>query len=80
MHDNGQSPERSLLRSYLASHSRARRLDDRIRSLCHQALHSSDPEESNRVLAQLSAALHDHIERFRQGAINGLFQKERRRL
>ncbi len=55
-----------LLTSFLSSYSRARRLDDRIRSLCAQAVEVNDPEKLTPILGELSAALRDHTARIRK--------------
>ena len=46
-----------------------RRLEDRIRDLCLQAV-DSETEEFKLVLEQLKAALHEHTERLRKLAAN----------
>lgn len=64
---NSHSPKTDgLLTSFLSSYSRARRLDDRIRKLCAQAVESSDPHELNVILQQLGSALRDHTARIRK--------------
>lgn len=59
---------------------RARRLEDRIRSLCAHALVAQEPE-LNVILSDLQGALHEHAERLRTNALARLFKgeaKERR--
>lgn len=77
---NYQHPSaRTLLGSLISSFSRSRRLEDRIRRLCEQAVAATDIDQLNRILEQLTAALHDHIERVRQLAARRPIPPERRR-
>jgi hypothetical protein len=46
-----------------------RRLEDRIRSLCAQAVATEDLAELNTILESLRAAIHEHTERLRKAAI-----------
>lgn len=73
-----QSAVGTLLGSLLSSYSRSRRLDDRIRRLCDQAVGATDPGELNPVLEELSAALRSHTERVRQLAAMRPSPPERR--
>ena len=77
--DNHQPPGRTLLGSLLSSYSRSRRLEDRIRTLCTQAVDTSDPAELDPVLEQLSTALRNHAERLRKMAATRPTPPERRR-
>jgi hypothetical protein len=43
----------------------SRRLEDRIRELCHEAVTAKDPELHD-VISELQTCLHDHAERLRQ--------------
>ena len=45
-----------------------RRLEDRIRDLCANAVASQDSPELHEVFEQLRAALHEHIERLRKSS------------
>lgn len=76
--DHQEPPARSLLGSLISSFSRSRRLEDRIRSLCVQAVATSDLAELSKVLEQLKVALHDHIERVRRSAARRPMPPERR--
>jgi hypothetical protein len=76
--DNPQPPA-PLLASFLSSYSRTRRLEDRIRRLCADAVTISDPTELNSTLEQLTAALQNHIDRLRQVAAMRPTPPERRR-
>jgi len=67
-HLQPQPPARTLFGSLLSSFSRSRRLEDRIRKLCAQAVATSDPDELNEALEELSAALHEHVDRLRRVA------------
>ena len=53
------------MRSFLRWHFKSRRLEDRIRDLGAKAVVTTDPAELNAILEQLSAALHDQVERIR---------------
>jgi hypothetical protein len=77
--DHEQPPVRTLLGSLLTSFSHSRRLEDRIRKLCAQAVATDDPEELSQTLNQLTAALHHHIERLRKLAATRPTPPERRR-
>jgi hypothetical protein len=77
--DHQQPPARTLLGSLLSSFSRSRRLEDRIRRLCQQAVTTTDVGELSRILEQLTVALHAHIERVRQVATMRAIPPERRR-
>jgi len=72
------APAHTLLGSLLSSFSRFRRLEDRIRKLCVEAVATSDPDELNVVLEQLNAALHDHVGRLRKLAAGYPVPIERR--
>jgi hypothetical protein len=49
-----------------------RRLEDRIRKLCAEAVVAGS-NEFNPTLAQLKAALHEHTERLRARAVGSVF-------
>jgi len=78
--DHRKPPNGDLFASLLASQSRSRRLDDRIRHLCAQAVATTDADELNRILGQLSGSLRAHTERVRQLAVKRPTPPERRRL
>ena len=78
--DHRKPPNGDLFASLLASQSRSRRLDDRIRRLCEQAVEITDPEGLNPILEQLAAALRTHTERVRKLAAARSTAPERRRL
>jgi hypothetical protein len=67
-----------LLSSCLSDYSRSRRLEDRIRKLCADAIAASDLAELNSILHQLSSALRDHNSRVRQLALAGPALERRR--
>jgi hypothetical protein len=71
--------ENTLLGSFLTSYSRARRLEDRIRKLCDDAISTSDPVELDEILRNLKVALHDHMTRVRQMVAMRRTPVERRR-
>jgi hypothetical protein len=73
-----QSPKRLLMRSFLRWHFKSRRLEDRIRDLCAKAVVTTDPEELNEILQQLSSALHDQVERIRNRVSQPRLAPERR--
>lgn len=75
---NQQSAARTLLASFLSSHFKSRRLEDRIRSLCTRAVAATDPAELMPILEQLTAALRDHTVRVRQLATMRPTPPERR--
>jgi hypothetical protein len=77
--DHQQPPARILLGSLISTFSRSRRLEDRIRILCVQAVDTTDLSDLTLILEQLSAALHDHIERLRKLAAARPIPPERRR-
>jgi hypothetical protein len=73
-------PLSPLLSSCLSNYSRARRLEDRIRKLCADAVAAADPAELNSTLQKLSAALRDHARRVRQlAAARPNLERRRRR-
>jgi hypothetical protein len=76
--DHQQPPAPTLLGSLLSSLSRSRRLEDRIRTLCAQAVDTTDLAKLPGVLEQLKAALHDHVERLRRLAAGYPVPTERR--
>ncbi len=76
--DHQQPPARTLLGSLVSTFSRSRRLEDRIRKLCAQAVDTTDLSELSKVLEQLTAALHDHIDRLRKLAAMRPIPPERR--
>jgi hypothetical protein len=77
--DYQQTPVRTLLGSLISTFSRSRRLEDRIRRLCAQAVDTSDLADLAVILEQLGAALHDHIDRLRKLAAARPLPPERRR-
>jgi hypothetical protein len=77
--DQRKPPNGDLFASLLASQSRSRRLDDRIRQLCAQAVATTDADELIRILGQLTSALRAHTERVRQLAVIRPTPPERRR-
>ena len=70
----------ALLGSFLSSFSRTRRLEDRIRKFCFDAISATDPEELDRIMEHLKTALHDHTSRTRRMVFEGPIQPERRKL
>ncbi len=76
--DLQKPPARTLLGSLISTFSRSRRLEDRIRRLCTQAVATTDLSELSQILEQLTAALHDHIERLRKLAASRPLPPERR--
>jgi len=66
------------MRSFLRWHFKSRRLEDRIRDLCAKAVVTTDPAELNVILEQLSAALHDQVERIRTRVSEPRVAPERR--
>ena len=75
-----QAPARNIFGSLLSSYSRSRRLEDRIRRLCSQAVAATEPAELKPILEQLTAALRNHIQRVRQLATMCPTPPDRRRL
>jgi hypothetical protein len=63
---DSRPPLSRLLTSCLSDCSRARRLEDRIRKLCADAVAASDFGELNSILETLSATLREHTHRVRQ--------------
>jgi len=59
------------------SSSMLRRLDDRIRELCTNAVKSQDPAELHANFSQLRAAMKEHIKRLRRSVVE--FPKSQRR-
>jgi hypothetical protein len=47
-----------------------RRLDDRIRALCAEAVQTKDPAEIHNIFSQLGAAIKEHVGRLRRLAVN----------
>jgi hypothetical protein len=78
--DHRKPPNGDLFASLLAAQSRSRRLDDRIRRLCAEAVETTEPDELNSILEQLAAALRSHTERVRKLAAARSTPPERRRL
>jgi hypothetical protein len=68
-----------LLSSCLSSYSRARRLEDRIRKLCLDAVDATEPAELNPILEKLTSALRDHTAHVRRLAATRPIPVERRR-
>jgi hypothetical protein len=77
MHDE-KLPGRTLLRNLVSSCLMSRRLEDRIRELCALAVSCTDSTQLNTVLHELTAALHEQIERMRKFASQRSFPSERR--
>jgi hypothetical protein len=74
------SPARTAIGSFLSSYSRSRRLEDRIRELCSQAVASTNAADAKAVLRQLRAAIHEHVGRLRSKlAADSVLPRERRR-
>ena len=67
-----------LLASFLSSLSRNRRLEDRIRRLCSDAVQCADPAELDRIMERLKSALHDHTIRVRKTVAADRLRRERR--
>jgi hypothetical protein len=44
---------------------RARRLDDRIRELCHDAVVAKNPLQAKSILSELHSAIHQYTQRLR---------------
>jgi hypothetical protein len=77
---DSQSPfSNALFDSLLTSYSRARRLEDRIRKLCADAVTTTEVDELNRILRELSNALRDHTARMRTMMATRTLQHERRK-
>lgn len=57
-----------------------RRLEDRLRELCTQAVATTNLAEAELILQQLRAAIHEHIGRLRKLATKGPAHPERRQL
>jgi hypothetical protein len=55
-----------------------RRLEDRIRDLCANAVASQDSPEFHEVFEQLRAALHEHNERLRKSSTEPQLLQRRR--
>ena len=68
----------TLFGSLLASFSRSRRLEDRIRKLSAEAVAAADPAEADKILEELTAALREHVERLRRLATARPVRPERR--
>lgn len=68
----------TLLRSFLSSYSRSRRLEDKIRKLCADAVATTDPSQLNEILEQLAQALREHTDRVRKMAAARPGPRERR--
>jgi len=59
-------------------HFRSRRLEDRIRELCARAVVTDEPAELNPLLEQLTAALHEQVNRLRRQVTQDSLAPERR--
>jgi hypothetical protein len=68
----------TLLGSFVSSYFRSRRLEDRIRELSALALAATDSTHLNKILEQLSTALHHQVERLRKQASDHTLHPERR--
>jgi hypothetical protein len=55
-----------------------RRLDDRIRELCAQAVATEDSSELDDILRELRASLQEHAKRLRESALSRPFPTEKR--
>ena len=55
-----------------------RRLDDRIRELCRQAV-TADDASIAAVLSELRSAMHEHIQHLRKMAVQPLAEETERR-
>lgn len=74
-----EEPRReTLLGSFLSSLSRSRRLEDRIRQLCLEAIACADPGALDAIMERLKAALHDHASRVRHMVGSRRIERERR--
>ena len=77
--DHERPLARTLFGNPAYSYSMSRRLEDRIRKLCAQSVNVTDPAEINAILQRLTAALHEHVDRFRRKLAAGRpFPPERR--
>jgi hypothetical protein len=73
-----KAPPQTLLGSFISCYFRSRRLEDRIRELCALALAATESSHLSSILEQLSAALHDQVERLRKQACERTLRPERR--
>jgi len=48
--------------------SRARRVEDRIRELCAEAVEEQNPRQAEMILAELQQAIHQYTQRLRHRA------------
>jgi hypothetical protein len=55
-----------------------RRMEDRIRTLCHELITEKDPKKVRDLSAQLSAALHAHVENLRLKVLSYPITDEKR--
>lgn len=76
--DHQKAPAQTLLSSLVSFCLMSRRLEDRIRRLCAQAVSTADPDELNEILQQLKAALREHTGRLRKLATKRPIPPERR--
>jgi hypothetical protein len=67
---NDMSPSTPLIRrlDFLLMNLRARRLDDRIRKLCIDAVDAQDSLRAKSILFELRAAIHQYTQRLRAQA------------
>jgi hypothetical protein len=77
--DGHHRSRHALLGSFLSSLSRTRRLEDRIRQLCTDAVICVEPAELDWIMDRLKTALHDHALRVRRMAAAGPAQPDRRK-
>ncbi len=70
----------TLLGSLISLCPTPRRLEDRIRRLCAEAVNTTDPVQLNPILEQLRLALHEQVERLRKLAGKHPIPPERRRI
>jgi hypothetical protein len=77
--DPQYSSPNALVGSFLSSLSRTRRLEDRIRKLCADAVSCVDPLQLVGIMERLKFALHDHSSRVRKMAAAGPTRRERRK-
>lgn len=77
--DRPYSSSDALLGSFLSSLSRRRRLEDRIRNLCNDAINAADDAELNLIMERLKSALHEHAGRIRSMVAVPPTQHDRRK-
>lgn len=55
-----------------------RRLEDRIRKLCAEVVHTPDAAQWDEIIVELNTALREHIRRARRVFVEFAIQEERR--